>query len=173
MVSYLIPIFVVASLWLHSVCAQSQTSADARLTVGRCWCYLAGQPESPSLCLRRAGPPARPCEERDSFIPAGRNVIISITDEVLQWGYIYISFLFSSYFMSWQSSSILQYVFLSFIVLILPSHRDFDWCCCCCYIWHWLRRERALREFITCRFVLCNGVLNIFFLPVYNGWIQE
>lgn len=57
--------------------------------------------------------------------------------------------------------TILHYAFVSFIVLILPSQRDFDCLICfCCYIWNWL--ETALSEFVT---LFSETVLNILFCP--------
>lgn len=84
--------------------------------------------------------------ERDSFIPPGRNVIISITDETLPQEAFY-AFVFP--FILWPDNSTAPYslYFFSFILLILPLLPDFDCCLRCCYIWNWL--EGALSDFVT------------------------
>lgn len=149
MFSYLVPVFVVKYSLFEDLCWATeepcsqfggcQDSQVLLLLMLSNWGF--GQRESSSLRLWRAL-----WRERDSFIPPGRNVIISITDETLPQEAFY-AFVFP--FILWPGGSTAPYslYFFLFILLILPLLQDFDCCLRCCYIWNWL--EGALSEFVT------------------------
>lgn len=89
-----------------------------------------GRREPPS-----SPPCEEPCEERESFIPPVRNVIISITDEMLPRADFYAFFFPLILWSDNSAASSLCIYFFSFTVLFLPSQRHCDCRLLSCYIW--------------------------------------
>lgn len=108
-----------------------------------CWRSLAEALDSESHPLSVCG---EPCEDRESFIPPGRNVIISITDEMLPQAAFY-AFLFP--LILWSDNSAASYTVSFFHSLSCSCLHSETVIAGSSVVIFWSRLEGAFPEFVT------------------------